>query len=106
MLPENELGLWITKEGQTIPIDELEDRHLLNIIKMMIRQAQKRKKAAIQYLLCYCPQGEMAEMDWDSSLEDLEESGWEGFLSEKFCEMTYEADKRKLNWEKSCTHQN
>ena len=106
MLPENELGFWITKEGLIIPIDELEDRHLLNIIKMMIRQAQKRQRRTVQFLLCNCPQGEMAEMDWDRALENLEESDWTEFLSEKFDEMIYEADKRKLNWEEKCTHQN
>ena len=36
---------WVTKEGESIPMPELEDAHLVNILMMLRRQAQARAQS-------------------------------------------------------------
>lgn len=37
--------VWTTKEGKVIPIKELSDKHLINIVNMLIYNEQKRQEA-------------------------------------------------------------
>jgi len=40
-------GVWKTKDGVEVPISQLDDRHLINICKMLIRNRVAAKKAMI-----------------------------------------------------------
>lgn len=57
--------IWTTRDGQEIPYDELTDRHLKNIIRMLNR-------AAWQMATGPYPNGEMAQDAFDSALNELE----------------------------------
>ena len=37
--------VWTTKDGKVIPIKELSDQHLINIVNMLIYNEQKRQEA-------------------------------------------------------------
>lgn len=89
--------VWKTKDGQQIRIKDLQDSHLQNILKMLLRQAQ--------HLRTHLPfpvfQGEMAqyyaEREYDRIMEASDEE-----LCEQECEqweaLMAEAGRRNLVW--------
>lgn len=36
---------WVTKEGKIIPIKDMDDRHLMNTLEMLIRKADEEEHA-------------------------------------------------------------
>jgi len=62
--------IWTTKDGQKIPLSKIEDRHLLNIHRML--------RQSLDDLKCYTsvigtpwgPRGEMAQEAFDREFED------------------------------------
>lgn len=66
---------WKTKEGETINIKDLEDSHLINIINLMKKTAEKVRIAELDAAYsCGEPSGEMASMCFESGINQLHES--------------------------------
>lgn len=67
--PEPPARVWTTAEGQQIPFEELEDRHLLNIIKLLRRRAD----LAFMHYLTHTrgPSGDMASMAFEEEMGRL-----------------------------------
>lgn len=93
--------IWQTREGQKIPIRELGDSHLLNIIAMLRRRAPLAQASALlsvmdgQQML----HGEMALDALEDAERDLTEMGTEEFLrhhSEVYEDLVEEAARRGL----------
>ena len=58
--------VWITRDGRGIPIPELGDRHLLNIIRLLRRASLSyTNHMAHRYIVMGYPQGEMAQDAWE-----------------------------------------
>lgn len=55
---------WTTKDGRTIPVDDLTESHAKNILKMLIRNQNKNKSSTTHY--------RSTENKWD--LEQVEDS--------------------------------
>lgn len=68
---------WTTKEGLKIPINKMENSHLLNTIKMIERTAEREHQLALNmgYQMSCTLQGEMAIDEIESKLSFLEENG-------------------------------
>lgn len=85
-------AVWTTREGDKIPIADLEDSHLLNIIGFLRRTAPP----VWEVMGGYMPQGEMAQMaywqEWDQ-LEDEPAS-----LHPQWIQLTQEAEDRGLDF--------
>lgn len=63
-------GIWVTREGQYIPIHELDDEHLVNIVRLLHRRATNYViKTRRFYLSCAEPRGEMAQVAFDQEFE-------------------------------------
>lgn len=60
---------WTTREGETIPIIDMEDHHLVNTIRMLERSADARIISWIQ--ATPPPRGEMARDAFDAGIDDL-----------------------------------
>lgn len=75
----DEKTIWTTKNGRKLPICELETDHLINIVKMLARQAEgiRQKESSALWSTHIDLQGEMA-LDhlyqelayWDGDLDD------------------------------------
>jgi hypothetical protein len=65
---------WTTKEGKTIPINELEDKHLLNIMNMLMVRAPLIKERVVLEIIRFsdCVNGEMAQLAIDQEIRKLE----------------------------------
>lgn len=63
--------VWITKEGKVIPIKELSDQHLINIVNMLIYNEQKRQEAEEEenYVIMSELEGDFHPF-WDQFLKD------------------------------------
>jgi len=68
----HEQGIWLTKDLKEIPVSQMENRHLLNVLRLLERVALEQAKREARPTICYPePQGEMAqvaywhEVDWE-----------------------------------------
>ena len=84
--------IWTTKEGKKIRISILEDRHLMNIIKLIERQYARTIGS---YLVGPQPRGEMAQDAFDQEFDALDQGGPSEF-NEQYDFLVEEAEKRKL----------
>ena len=84
------MNSWITKSGKKIYYKDLKDSHLLNILKMIKRTAEKGEQKITGG---YCDDDTFAtgDVDYLEGEEILEKYDYYGLL--------FEADKRKLKVE-------
>ncbi len=61
--------VWTTKEGKVIPIKELSDQHLINIVNMLIYNEQKRQEAEEEKSEIMDHMGDFHPF-WDQFLKD------------------------------------
>lgn len=60
-------GWWRTREGVLIHVSKMENSHLLNIARFLLRKAQAYISAKVTfYITCDGPRGEMAEVAFES----------------------------------------
>ena len=87
---------WTTREGVKLRLEDMEEKHLVNCLAMMERQARKNySEVSIAAWGCYSMmQGEMACMEMESSIAALEEEGWEALLPEVYHNMEMELARR------------
>ena len=84
---------WTTKDGTKISIPQLEDSHLMNIIRLLERQYALTISA---YLCGPEPSGDMAQDCFDREFDTLNEGG-PSALNPQYDELIEEADKRGLD---------
>ena len=64
-----ERRIWTTREGDLIPIEKLDDDHLLNCIKMLRRKGCIELSTWEFYFCTAGPSGEMASMLFEQELD-------------------------------------
>lgn len=61
---------WTTRDKKRILVRDLGDRHLTNILKWLKRYADRKVSATVSfYLHCPEPQGDMAQLSFDSEFD-------------------------------------
>ena len=94
---------WKTKEGRTIKIRDLEDSHLVNIIRFIRVRAGSFKEALISeaYSFASMLHGDMAQFAADQDINSMYEEPAEDLIEETplFQALIKEAKKRKLKVE-------
>jgi hypothetical protein len=95
---------WTTREGQVISIRSLEDRHLINIVKMLRRNAaiHLSEQIAGLYSFAFHLQGEMASYYIEQDIARAEGTSPDEFLSEEVPAWEYllrEVERRGLSEE-------
>lgn len=88
-------GLWITADMRQVPAAELDNEHLVNIAKMLWRQAEvAAHREAMKYIYMPEPNGEMAQVAFAQGMDNLAIHG----VSDKFAAHPfYDALARELN---------
>lgn len=90
--------VWKTKSGEEIPISHMDNEHLLNVAKMLLRNADKLKfqeEARTIMQIAFC-NGEMAQDAIENEYETLLSMSSKGFIEEKYDGIFVEIKKRKL----------
>lgn len=92
---ETVVPTWKTRAGRLIPICDLEDGHLLNIL-CMIRRAAVNLSAArtVRALLTPGPQGEMAQMAFEQEVGEQIDATWRDALPKDWPALYEEAESR------------
>lgn len=94
-------GMWRTQAGEEIAVKDMGDRHLLNSIAMLERNAPQQLNSLITegYKALSFVQGEQAEWDIEHDINRLEEMTPQEFLEEFvpiYKTMKWHAQRRKL----------
>jgi len=90
-------GYWRNKAGSNIPIKEIISEHLINIIRMLQRNAEYNRalKVAEQFKYVH-PDGGAAQDAFDKGFDQLMGSTWKDFVPEVYRELEAEAILRGL----------
>ena len=64
---ENKTYYWVTREGESINVDDMDIKHLRNTLKMIIRNNQPKQKKRIEFTL----NGDMANQ-FNEQQEEME----------------------------------
>lgn len=91
-------GVWVTRDGRRIPVTRMEDAHLVNTLRMLQRNAEKRRMAALLPYLGQGPIGEFAQDCFDMESRAVSAKTWRDFVSIIFDKMEREAAYRNLIW--------
>lgn len=88
--------LWRKADGTTLRICDMDDSHLKNAIKMLIRNANRHKNhAAMIYNTIIT--GELALDMIEASIDDSEEPEWLDFSHPILANLVLEAKRRKID---------
>ena len=95
---------WVTKDGQRIRIHEIEDSHLINILRFLRKSCEKRRRFAEAYMLSGPgPRGDAACDAFDAELNQITEGDWRQFIPKdralQVHNLEEEAERRGLQWE-------
>ena len=96
-------GIWITREGEEIPVSEMGDRHLVNSIRLMWRAASKKIGCLVGfYTMCPEPHGEAAQDVFDSVVETVLNLTQEDILDSfpSWSHLVAECERRGISVEK------
>ena len=64
------MGCWVTANHSVIPVEDLSDRHLMNIYRFMYRHAERKHSETISfYASTPGPRGEMAQVAFDQECD-------------------------------------
>lgn len=91
---------WKTKDGRKLRICDMENDHLLNAMKFLVRAAElTRKKLVVSFLTAPYPTSDGAEMAYDREMDALADATWEDFTDPIFETMILEGLRRELHKE-------
>jgi hypothetical protein len=89
---------WKTKDGVKIRICDMTDRHLLNVMRLLMRQATAYRAKAISAMSRIPePTAEIAQADFQQAEEELWDSEPEDFLPDIYEKLQIDCSRRKLN---------
>ena len=98
------MGIWVTKEWVRIPVKDLKDGHLRNIIRLLAKAAEREASETLAwYVSCPLPRGDGAMMAFEQELSywmgeyDYEEPA-EGILRRMAIWPHLEAEIKRRGW--------
>ncbi len=87
---------WTTQFGDVLLIEEMDDQHIINTIKMLWRNASlKAFQQAMKMVHGPQPRGDGAMMAFEQELDAIDA---ETFLHEAYDDLVMEANKRGLDY--------
>ena len=84
--------IWITRDGRKLKIKEMETSHINNCISMLKRIQSNQLKSMYDYSMCL--NGEMAILEMEQAIEQIEEEGMEGIEQDYIDSFENELEKR------------
>ena len=95
---------WVTKDKQRLRIRDIEDSHLVNILRFVRRGCEVvRRRVEIQMLSYPGPSGDAACDAFDAELNQVMDGDWRHFIHKdrtlQVQNLEEEAERRGLEWE-------
>lgn len=81
---------WVTRDGQQIPIGSMDSGHLVNVLRILKKQASCSWRVACHKVLAQC--------DPDLLRKQVGET-WRDYVHELFWDLDAEARRRELDWD-------
>lgn len=76
---------WLTLKLEQIPLSEMEDSHLINILRLVKRHCEGQRQSLIaSYVFGPRPSGNGAHHHFDMELLDIERRNWRKFINRTF----------------------
>ena len=92
--------LWTTRDGTQVPVREMSDRHLINALRMLARQAEVKRALSVRaFLECEPPTADGAELCYEQEFDALLDAEWLEFVDDRYRMLVAEADRRQLDYE-------
>jgi hypothetical protein len=85
--------IWNTKSRVPLPINSLSDQHLVNILRMLQRDAEEKRTRALDTIGSYSPVAPIVDR--------LLNQTWRDYVVLEFKLLEEEAEKRNLKWDLS-----
>lgn len=91
--------VWKSKDGKTLAVSAMADTHIINAIKMLVRNAIRSRDlvtppAFTEGTMADC----LATQDWEAMQDEDGYELAERFAGDKFTWLTDELDNRKIPW--------
>lgn len=92
-------GIWITRDGRRIPIYQLEDAHLTNILRMLRKGAEgERLRRNWIYLSADVPHGDAASLAFEDEQREVFDSEWRAYVTPIFEMLERDCKRRGIEW--------
>lgn len=79
--------IWTTRSGVRLPIELLSEQHLVNILRMLQREAEEKRSKMIET----CNINDLCLLD----------QTWRNYVGPEFSSLEHEANQRGLKWDLS-----
>jgi hypothetical protein len=94
-------SFWTTKGGKEIPINQIEDQYLINILRQLQRNGELKRLAIISvYEEMPDLGGGVALEHFNKMYDQVNRMIWLDFVDDIFHDLQYEAARRKLSWDR------
>lgn len=90
---------WTTRAGKQIPIRDLEAQHLINLLRMLQKHAEVKRRAIVELYFDLPPNWASLQGHFDEMHDKVMEQTWRDYVDNVFHDLEYEAARRKLKWD-------
>ena len=89
---------WKTKDGRILDIKDMDDDHLMNAARLLLRKAASSYRETLLPYFSGQPNGDGAQMAYEAELDTLTEESLDLFLPEAYYAMYDEAMARNVDF--------
>lgn len=97
--PEKPEATWTTRTGKVIPVRELESQHLINLLRLLQRHAELKRRAIVELYFDLPQNWSSLQGHFDAMHDQVMEQTWRDWVDEAFLDLELEAAARKLSWD-------
>lgn len=90
---------WTTRGGKRLPIRQLETQHLINLLRMLQKHAETKRRAIVELYYDLPPNWASLQGHFDEMHDRVMEQTWREYVDDVFYDLEAEAAQRKLKWD-------
>lgn len=90
---------WTTRAGKKMPIRLLEAQHLINLLRMLQKHAETKRRAIVELYFDLPPNWASLQGHFDEMHDRVMETTWRDYVDDVFHDLEYESAQRKLKWD-------
>ncbi len=91
--------VWTTRGGKKLPIRQLETQHLINLLRMLQRHAEAKRRAIVELYFDLPSNWASLQGHFDEMHDMIMEQTWRDYVDDVFHDLEYEAAHRKIKWD-------
>jgi hypothetical protein len=90
---------WTTRSGKKLPIRNLENQHLINLLRMLQRHAETKRRAIVELYFDLPSNWASLQGHFDEMHDLVMQQTWRDYTDDVFYDLEAEAARRKLKWD-------